>query len=472
MTIRTLLLAAGFATLPGLAIAQVAGASNAGLVPGAPSAAAKPVAGPPVPVEPVDKAFVPTTRLQVADAATVRKPATAMRSAVAIVNGAVLTNTDIEDRLQLNLLALETPDIPKEEVARLRTQVLRNLVDETLQIQAAEEDKLIVDDAAVNGRYAAFAQQFGRNPKQMDDYLTSVGSSSATLKRQIKAESAWQKVLGRKVGYFVNVSDDEVNGVLSKLQASKGQTEWRVGEIYLSQPAGSEAQVAETAGKILEQLRGGGSFQVYARQFSEASTAAVGGDLGWVRPEQLPAELVAAAQDLSPGQVNGPIAVPGGLSILLMIDKRQILTADPRAARLALRQLSIGFAAGTTEATAAPLIERFRTDLAGLSSCGDVAELAKRNNAQMVENDQVTVGDLPPQIGELMLSMAVGQSTPPFGSLKDGVRALVLCGRDAPAAANMPTFDQIKNNLENQRIAQSGRRYLRDLRRDAVIEYR
>ncbi len=462
MTIRTLFIAAGFATLPGLVIAQVVTPPDVGLVPGG-QAASTPQ---------VDKVFVPTTRLEVADAAAVRQPSSTMRSAVAIVNGAVLTNTDVEDRLKLNLLALETSDVPKEEVARLRTQVLRNLVDETLQIQAAEQDKLTVDDASMNARYAAFAQQFGRSPKQMDDYLASVGSSAATLKRQIKAESAWQKVLGRRVSYFVNVSDDEVKGVLDKLQASKGQTEWRVGEIYLSQPAGSEAQVAETASKILDQLRAGGSFQVYARQFSEASTAAVGGDLGWVRPEQLPPELVQAAQELSPGQVNGPIPVPGGLSILLMIDKRQILTADPRQSRLALSQLSINFPDNTTEATAAPLVNQFRADLANLTSCDGVEALAKRNNAQVVDNDQVVAADLPPQIGDMMLAMPLGRSTPPFGSLKEGVRALVLCGREAPAAANMPTFDQIKTNLENQRISQSGRRYLRDLRRDAVIEYR
>lgn len=448
------------AALPALAFAQ--SQPTPGQVPGAV----------PTLVPQVDKPFVPATRLEVADAASVRRPISQMRTAVAIVNGEVLTNTDVEDRLKLNLLALENPNVPEAEVARLRTQVLRNLVDESLQIQAAEQDKLTVDDAAVNARYAAFAQQFGRTPKQMDDYLRSVGSSPATLKRQIKAESAWQKVLGRRVGYFVNVSDDEVNGILDKLKASQGQTEFRVGEIYLSTPAGSEAQVNDTANKILEQLRAGGNFQVYARQFSEASTAAVGGDLGWVRPEQLPPELARVAQELTPGQVNGPIAVPGGISIMLMIDKRQVLTADPRQARLALKQVSIAFPPGATEATAKPTVERFREDLANLRSCDAVEGLAQRSGAEIVDNDQVTAGDLPPQISDILLSMPVGQATPPFGSLEEGVRALVLCGRSAPPAPNMPTFDQIKSNLESTRTAQSGRRYLRDLRRDAVIEYR
>ena len=53
-------------------------------------------------------------------------------------------------------------------------------------------------------------------------------------------------------------------------------------------------QVTANANRIIEQLRQGASFAGYARQYSEASTAAVGGDLGWVRPEQLPEQLAAA----------------------------------------------------------------------------------------------------------------------------------------------------------------------------------
>ena len=456
------------ALIPAFAMAQTTGPApvspSTGQVPGAQPEAA--------PAQGVDPSFLPTARLNVADASVARRSNTGMRTAVAIVNGEVLTDTDVDQRLALNLLAMDRPDLPADEVARLRAQVLRNLVDESLQVQAAATDKLEVDDAQVAARYASFSQQFGRTPKQMDEYLASVGSSATSLKRQIRAESAWQKVLGRRVGYFVNVSDEEVNGILDKLKASKGQTEYHVGEIYLSTPAGSEAQVADTARKILEQMRQGGSFTVYARQFSEASTAAVGGDLGWVRPEQLPPQLSQAAAELSPGQVDGPIEVPGGLSILYLMDKRQILTNDPRQARLALRQLSISFPAGTTQEQGKAIVDRFRADLAKVESCAAVDTLAKTYDAQVVDNDEVTAGELPGPIADMMLALPIGHATPVFGSLDEGVRALVLCGRSAPPAANLPSFDQVKVNLENERIALSGRKYLRDLRRDAVIEYR
>src|ERR1043165_5866828 len=56
--------------------------------------------------------------------------------ATAIVNGDVITQTDVDQRLALLAIA-NGGQIPAEEVDRLRQQVLRNLIDESLQVQAA-----------------------------------------------------------------------------------------------------------------------------------------------------------------------------------------------------------------------------------------------------------------------------------------------------------------------------------------------
>jgi peptidyl-prolyl cis-trans isomerase SurA len=79
--------------------------------------------------------------------------------------------------------------------------------------------------------------------------------------------------------------------------------------------------------------------------------------------------------------------------------------------------------------------------------------------------------DLPPALQQLMLPMQVGQATQPFGSLEEGVRVLVICGRDE-SDPTAPSFDEVYNQLNDERINMRARRYLRDLRRDAVIEFR
>jgi peptidyl-prolyl cis-trans isomerase SurA len=67
--------------------------------------------------------------------------------------------------------------------------------------------------------------------------------------------------------------------------------------------------------------------------------------------------------------------------------------------------------------------------------------------------------------------MQVGQATQPFGSLDEGVRTLVICGRDE-VEQSLPSYDDIYNQINEQRVNSRAQRYLRDLRRDAVIEFR
>ena len=68
--------------------------------------------------------------------------------------------------------------------------------------------------------------------------------------------------------------------------------------------------------------------------------------------------------------------------------------------------------------------------------------------------------------------MQIGEATPPFGNPEEGVRALVLCGRDDTQAAQLPRADQVQDQLEQTRVNLRAQQKLRDLRRDAVIEYR
>jgi peptidyl-prolyl cis-trans isomerase SurA len=397
-------------------------------------------------------------------------PLPSVVKATAIVNGEVITQTDIDQRLALLAIANNTP-IPPEEVDRLRQQVLSNLIDETLQIQAAKAEEIEITDADIDKTVARVAGNVKQTPAQMADYLKSRGSSIRSIRRQIQGEIAWRRLQSKKIESGISVGDEEVQAVINKLNASKGAEEYRVGEIFISANSANEEQAAANAQKVFAALNQGGSFVGYARQFSEASTAAVGGDLGWVRPEQLPDALATAVRQMRPGMISQPIRVPGGYSIIAVQDTRKILTADPRNSVLSLKQISVAFPKGTTRQQAEPQIARFAQGALNIGGCGGADKLAADLNGEVVESDQVKIRDLPPALQDMMLQMQVGQATRPFGSVEDGVRVLVLCGRDEvdPGA---PTFDQVYAQLNEERINTRSRRYLRDLRRDAVIDYR
>ncbi len=394
------------------------------------------------------------------------------RKPTAVVNGTVITGTDVDERAAL-VTAASQAEIPPEEMIRLRMQVLRNLIDETLQIQEAAALEIEISQAEVDAQYAEVAgRNFGTDLARMDQYLRSIGSSQASLKRQIRGEIAWRRLLGRNVAPFINVSEEEVREVMQRLEESRGTDEFRVGEIFLSATPENREAVQQNAQRILEQLRVGGSFVAYARQFSEATTAAVGGDLGWIRLPQLQSpQLEEIVAQMQPGQLVGPVEIPGGFWIVYLIEKRQVLMADPRNAVLSLKQVAVTFPQGTSEAQATAKIEEFNLAVQSIRGCGDVERAAGQVGAEVVTNDGIQAGQLPPQLQTAMLEMQIGQATPLFGSLEDGVRTLVLCGRDDPQVAAGPDFDTMLDQMEQERINKRAQRYLRDLRNDAFIEY-
>ena len=389
--------------------------------------------------------------------------------ATAIVNGEVITQTDIDQRVALLAIA-NGGQIPADELDRLRQQVLRNLIDETLQIQAAKAAEIEVTESDIDKTVARVAGNVNQTPEQMAQYLQANGSSMRSIRRQILGEISWRRLQSAKIESGISVGDEEVKAVIARLEASKGTEEYRVGEIFLSSTPANSEQVMANARRILEQLQQGASFVGYARQFSEASTAAVGGDLGWVRPEQLPEQLGEAVRTLTPGQVS-IVNLPGGVSIVAVQDRRKVLTADPRNAELNLKQVSVGFAKGTTREVAEPIVARFAQAAQDVGGCGGAEKMAADFNGEVVQSDGVKMRDLPPALQEMMLPMQVGQATRPFGSLEEGVRVLVICGRDE-VDPSMPTYDQVLAQMNEERVNLRARRYLRDLRRDAVIDFR
>jgi peptidyl-prolyl cis-trans isomerase SurA len=395
-----------------------------------------------------------------------------LRKAQAIVNGDVITDTDIDQRLGL-VLAANGGRVADDEKQRLRLQIIRNLIDEKLQLQEAAENDIRINEAEVTRSFERIAQNFKRTPAQFEIYLKGNSSSSNSLKAQIRAEMAWSRVLRRKVEPMVNVGDDEVQQVIDKLNAAKGKDEFHVGEIFLSATPETLDAVMQDASRIVGQVRGGASFVAYARQFSEASSAGLGGDLGWVRGEQLNSAVSTAVAALEPGQVTDAIPVTGGVAIMALIEKRQVLAADPLMAQLSLKQLTIPLKADTTEAQARAKVEEIGRLSQNMGGCGGVEALAQKVGGEVAVNDAVRMKDLPAQLQAILGRMSIGEATPAFGSAEEGLRVLVLCGRDdSQVQAKAPNFEEIYAQMNDERVNMRARRYLRDLRRDAIVDYR
>jgi peptidyl-prolyl cis-trans isomerase SurA len=145
--------------------------------------------------------------------------------------------------------------------------------------------------------------------------------------------------------------------------------------------------------------------------------------------------------------------------------------ADPNEAILSLKQIAISFPSGVTQAEAEARVNQFGAFLDSLKGCADVDAGAQEIGAEVVSNDQIKAANLPEQLRNILLSLQIGQATPPFGGIQEGVRVLMLCGRDDPKDAGAPTFAAVMDQVEQERVNKRAQSLLRDLRNDAYIEY-
>ena len=83
-----------------------------------------------------------------------------VRKPTAIVNDTVLTGTDLDQRMALAMALNNVTKLSPEDRDRLRMQILRQLIDETLQIQEAKSAEITVTAPEIDQAYARFSQQF------------------------------------------------------------------------------------------------------------------------------------------------------------------------------------------------------------------------------------------------------------------------------------------------------------------------
>lgn len=103
--------------------------------------------------------------------------------------------------------------------------------------------------------------------------------------------------------------------------------QYRIAQIYLSAPDGSDPARLAAAKKQAEEIaaltRSGADFAKLAEARSEdAQSAPRGGDIGWMAETQLAPEIRAALSPLAKNQVSSPVKLPPGWHLMKLLDTR------------------------------------------------------------------------------------------------------------------------------------------------------
>lgn len=380
----------------------------------------------------------------------------------AVVNDEPITTVDVRDRMRL-IISSSGLQPTEEALARIQDQALRGLIDETLQLQTAREFEVEVDDEEVDDSLRDIAARNGATLEQVAEDLAQSGVDINTLRQQIRAEIAWQILVSGRYRSRVRISDAQIDTTLERIVQSASQPQFRLGEILVEIPSGvSEDQAIQQLQLIYEQLNAGVPFPNLARQFSDAPSAAAGGDTGWLTAGQVRPQIEQVARQLDPGRISNPIRVPGGFMIVAMLNKRDGQAVE----QFALQQVTLPSSRVTPEARAA-----LEDAVANLNGCADVeAAMADVPGAFVSDLGTVGANALIPQIREALSGLEDGEATPVLDTAA-GAQAFVMCERSI-SGPGVPSPDEIEDNLINQQLSLLSRRWLRDLRREAMIEIR
>jgi len=400
--------------------------------------------------------------------------AAAQQRIAAVVNDEVVSVQDLNERLDLVLFTSGVEDTP-EARAGLTPQVLRGLVEEALQFQEAERLGITVQDQEMDQAIANIAARNNMDVQGLQRLLTNGGINLDTLRAQIRSQIAWVKVVNQQVRPRVNVTVDQLDLAVQDARLNERQPEFLLSEIVLpvDNPAQEDA-VAADARRLIEAVRDGGSFESLARQVSAAASAEQGGDLGWVRGAVVPPDLLAALEQLAPGDVSAPLRSPVGYHVFWLRDRRLAspqLAASEAQVEVSLSQILFPYNEAEGPAGASRLREQALALRPQLVDCDTVNRIAaERQLPGSGSLGWIRIGELPPDFGRVLVDLPTGQVSEPLQG-PAGVHLIMVCDRRG-AVRSVPQRDEIAERLESEQIDRLARRYLRDLRTQAFVDIR
>jgi peptidyl-prolyl cis-trans isomerase SurA len=402
-------------------------------------------------------------------------PSTLRQGVVAIVNDNVISSYDLQQRVLL-LVATSGVQPTAQNTPQFEQEAVNELIDEALEMQEvrrAEKDqkfKIVADDDAVNHRIDEIAQQSPyKSGERLLEAFANAGIEPATFRAQVRADISWQDWMhGRYGGSRLKISQAQVNAVVSEIEAQASQPQYLLGEILLDADHAGGIPQAEAAGaQLVTQLQQGAPFTQVARQFSSASTAATGGDAGWLSEAQLPAELRPVVEQLRPGELSRPIDAPNGVYIILLRDKRAGSTAE----LISLKQAAISLPPDATPQAVADAQRKLMALRGELKDGCDGLEARAAKVDGVVAGDlgEADLKDLKPEFRDAVQSLTAGQVSEPIRT-DAGLHLIAVCGR-RQAGVNIPPTNEIEARLKEQEISLISKRQLRDLRNSATIEF-
>jgi peptidyl-prolyl cis-trans isomerase SurA len=264
---------------------------------------------------------------------------------ICVVNNDAITQYEL-DEAELYYLA-ETRERPSDGEARkaLRTQLLQNLIENRIQLQQAERDKVVIDDAEIAESLADILKKLkAKDEAEFEAMIKSQGLTMEGVKKRLREQLMVQRLIRRKVALRISVTEPEIDRYLAE-NREKLETGLTFGARHIlvvpDPTKGEEGWTAARlrADEIYGYLLEGQDFVELARKYSDDPSGKDGGSLGNLKRGELAQDIEDAILRLSPGEASTPFRSQIGYH-LFRLDSRDALTGEALAqARGQIREI-------------------------------------------------------------------------------------------------------------------------------------
>jgi|GEM_PF-1833715 len=386
----------------------------------------------------------------------------------AVVNQNIITSADLEYRLQMISSLFNRPMTPATQKL-FEKQILRSMIDEQLQIQAAQKSNVTVDKKAVSAAIERIEKSRGMYPGQIKEKLEKINVPYSTLENQIHANLLWLELVNYKFKPLVHITEHEINAYIEKQKKQASKPHYHVQEIFLLTNEQAPIEQAKLfANNLKKQINSGADFGALAQQFSDATSAVQGGSLGWIGAGELDDLRNEVITSLRVGEVSDPIIANGGVYLLILNDKKEPQYDTSYILDYAEMFVPLFFI--PNEKALHDKIEEVRSLSKQVRSLKDLEKVAKEYGANFEKYNEKNMLDLSSDLQERLSNLPIKTPSSVYRS-PTGLHVFLVEKREKKKMLRgIETKQEAQTSLLNKKLENSANAYLRQLRRKSHLK--
>lgn len=395
---------------------------------------------------------------------------------LAVVNNAVITQSDLSERIKIVKMQLRHAKVKIPSNSVLRKQVLQQMIDQQLQLQAADKLNIVIDNDTLNKAITNIAKQNHMSLTQLRQSVLQQGIDYQDFRNEVRDELIISRAQTREVKPRVQVTDQEVDNFLSAFkQIEQKQLSYHVKDIVIDLPdTPSPDQIAKTRAKaqaLVTQLRKGADFDTIAAQHSSGEQALNGGDLGWRNPARLPTVFAQQVVHMKKGDIAGPIRTSNGFHIIKLVDVKGHANTHV-ITQTKVRHILIKTNAVVSDAKAKAKIASIAQQIEHGASFADMAKRYSDDPGSASQGGElgwVTSDALVPGFAAAMNKLKVGQLSQPVKS-QFGWHLIEVQARRKKDTTAQYERDHIRNLIGQRKYEEAIINWINELRAQAYIK--